>query len=718
MASDYAALHTVRRILKRRPDLQLEWRQVQKEYEQNEEARQRSMGPGIAFREISNHLGWRCEEGLSIQRKDRSWMHLLDTEEEAFSHMIREDQRRQAWSCEAMTKRTCYDEVKNVGIDYSETVKHLRRKIDGKKKEKWVHPKERHDDQPSIAARTQDKHNITAEERGALRSVMCNSAFTMETLTKIRGKARQQHDTCPFCDQGVCEDEDHMFWKCPAHEQVRRETREKCTNQKLEELPRMTKICGLVPNNMEPGEIKRAQDVQLMLMQVWLTRCKIAVSKWGKRVQRHEPNVQKQPEGMPNQMRKQEKRILNKTMKQSPKRYTRGKKEQRNSRTTTTNAITLFPGPTVEVKVNRASWGFRRSWLDPFQWYWRQMSLDTKRSTQKPRHETLRGSLWHSTSAPRLQKNLLFQENERKTTRCGKMVQHFKAASLNLMKKLKVKAPKHAEQSRVMAPLGLGKLTAVEGRARLLRPEAVNRAIHALAIQALTTEYKVFMKSLVRLPSPGKPLYDPHGHGEHEHPEPERKYLRTHPQRRMENFPWKPGQREYTCKPPKICEDHRRNAAGTQLYRRGKAVPRSRSLQQGSTRSYVYQVWCKNQERARTHCSGIPVAEGGLEIIGLDAKAENRCTAARARNEQVDTWNTRNWAQLPRRHHYDQIVLSNVHRLRCIRPNSGKEYHVKTLSCNLNSKSLGNCQVKTLWLPVLWFRFCLCHQLSSRGRQR
>ena len=49
-----------------------------------------------------------------------------------------------------------------------------------------------------------------------------------------------------------------------------------------------------------------------------------------------------------------------------------------------------------------------------------------------------------------------------------------------------------------MASLGLGRLTAVEGRAKLIRPEAVNRAIHSLAIQALTTEYKVFMKSLVR----------------------------------------------------------------------------------------------------------------------------------------------------------------------------------------------------------------------------
>ena len=151
------------------------------------------------------------------------------------------------------------------------------------RKKKSGYPKERHDDQLGIAARSQDKHKFSAEERGALRSVMCNSAFPMETLTKIRGKARQQHDTCPFCDQGVCEDEDR-----PAHEQTRRETLETCTNQELEELPRMTKNFGLVPNNLEAGEIKRAQDVQLMLMRVWLNRCKIAVSKWGKGMQRHE----------------------------------------------------------------------------------------------------------------------------------------------------------------------------------------------------------------------------------------------------------------------------------------------------------------------------------------------------------------------------------------------------------------------------------------------
>ena len=69
-------------------------------------------------------------------------------------------------------------------------------------------------------------------------------------------------------------------------------------------------------------------------------------------------------------------------------------------------------------------------------------------------------------------------------------------------------------------------------------------------------------------------------------------------------------------------------------------------------------------QRARTHCSGTLAAEGGVEFFGLDTKLENRRTAARARNEQVDTWNTPNWAQLPRRHHYDQIVPSNVHRLR------------------------------------------------------
>ena len=218
----------------------------------------------------------------------------------------------------------------------------------------------------------------------------------------------------------------------------------------------------------------------------------------------------------------------------------------------TTNAVAFLPGPTVEVKVNRASWGFRRSWLEPLQWYWRQLSFDTTPVLDSEYAEaTTKDTAWvslaldfRSASA----EELALPEKREEDNTMWKMVQHFKAASLNLLKKLKAKVPKHVEQSRVMASLGLGRLTAVEGRAKLVRPEAVNRAIHA--IQALTTEYKVFMKSLVKLTSPGKPIYDPHGDGEHDDPEPERKYLRTHPKRRMESFPWKPGQREYIASLP------------------------------------------------------------------------------------------------------------------------------------------------------------------------
>ena len=755
MASDYTALHTVRRILKRRPDLQEEWRQVQREYEQNEEAQKIAMGPGIAFREIAHHLGWKCEEGLSVQRKDGSWMHLLETEDGAFSHIVREDQRCQAWSCEALTKRTCYDEVKNLGIDYSETVMHLRSKIDGKKKEKWVHPRERHDDQPGVASRTQDKHKHTVEERGALRSVMCNSAFTMETLTKIRGKARQQHNTCPFCDQGVCEDEDHMFWKCPAHEQMRRETLEKYTIQELEELPRMTKICGLVPNYLEAGEIKRAQDVQLMLMRVWSNRCKIAVSKWGKGMQRHDRRRAEcadaarrhaEPdEEVREEEQEQNEEAINRDIHSWEERTEAFPNHWWEPRSTT-NAVAFLPGPTVEVKVNRASWGFRRSWLQPLQWYWRQMSFDTTPVLETEYAEaTTKDTAWvslaldfRSASAEEL---ALPGEREEDNT-MWKMVQHFKAASLNLLKKLKAKVPKHVEQSRVMASLGLGR-TAVEGRAKLVRPEAVNRAIHALAIQALTTQYKVFMKSLVKLPNPGKPLFDPHGDGEHEDPEPERKYLRTHPKRRMESFPWKPGQREYIASLPRylrITEEmsmvHNFTAEAKQFHVVGpfskdqpettctKCGVKIRMVEQYGRTAETASISVRWQ-RARTHCSGRPIADGDIEIIGIDAKEENRRSAARARNVQVDIWNTRNWAQLPRRHHYAPIVPANVQHLRCIRPNCGKEYHVKTLSCNLQGKSLGKCKGEELPgennlapCPLVWPRFRLCHQLSSRGRQK
>ena len=179
-----------------------------------------------------------------------------------------------------------------------------------------------------------------------------------------------------------------------------------------------------------------------------------------------------------------------------------------------------------------------------------------------------------------------------------------------------------------MASLGLGRLTAVEGRAKLVRPEAVNRAIHALAIQALTTEYKVFMKSLVKLPSPGKPLFDPHGDGEHEHLEPERKYLRTHSKRRMESFPWKPGQREYIASLPRylrITEEmrmvHNFTAEAKQFHVVGpfsKDQPETTCTKCGvkikmidhygrtADTASISVRW----QRARTHCSGRPIAEG------------------------------------------------------------------------------------------------------------
>ena len=321
-------------------------------------------------------------------------------------------------------------------------------------KEKWVHPRERHDDQPGVASRTQDKHKHTVEERGALRSVMCNSAFTMETLTKIRGKARQQHNTCPFCDMGVCEDEDHMFWKCPAHEQMRRETLEKYTNQELEELPRMTKIFGLVPNNLEAGEIKRAQDVQLMLMRLWRNRCKIAVSKWCKGMQRHDrrraecADAARRHAEPDEEVREEEHEQNEEPINRDINSWEEGTEAFPNhwwEPRSTTNAVAFLPGPTVEVKVTRASWGFRRSWLEPLQWYWRQMSFDTTPVMETEYAEaTTKDTAWvslaldfRSASAEEL---ALPGESEEDNT-MWKMVQHFKAASLNLLKNWKQKCP-------------------------------------------------------------------------------------------------------------------------------------------------------------------------------------------------------------------------------------------------------------------------------------
>ena len=69
-------------------------------------------------------------------------MHLLDTDEGSFQpHGKRRPKTPSMGHAERWPKETCHDEVRNVGIDYSETVKHLRSKIGCKKKETWVHPR-------------------------------------------------------------------------------------------------------------------------------------------------------------------------------------------------------------------------------------------------------------------------------------------------------------------------------------------------------------------------------------------------------------------------------------------------------------------------------------------------------------------------------------------------------------------------------------------------
>ena len=177
MGSGYAALHTVQRISLRRPGLKLAWwrgpERIRTKMEKQENVRwDRTLCSGKSRTTLV--------EGLLIQRMDSSWMHLLMRASSATWYERTNDA---SMVMRSNGKKTCYDEVRNVGLDYSATVKHLRSKVGCKKKETWVHPKERHD---GSAARIRNKHKFTAEERGAQRSVMCNSAETMETLTKIR----------------------------------------------------------------------------------------------------------------------------------------------------------------------------------------------------------------------------------------------------------------------------------------------------------------------------------------------------------------------------------------------------------------------------------------------------------------------------------------------------------------------------------------------------
>ena len=84
---------------------------------------------------------------------------------------------------------------------------------------------------------------LTPYEQALLRSILSGSIWTQDRLHRAK---LALSPVCPYCSTGATEDHEHLWWKCPAWQDVRQMYAEACELDS-EALPACMRCCGLLP---------------------------------------------------------------------------------------------------------------------------------------------------------------------------------------------------------------------------------------------------------------------------------------------------------------------------------------------------------------------------------------------------------------------------------------------------------------------------------------
>ncbi|KAJ9448175.1 RNA-directed DNA polymerase from mobile element jockey [Diplonema papillatum] len=97
--------------------------------------------------------------------------------------------------------------------------------------------------------------SLTAYQAGLLRSVIAGA-------TPVTGRTGLSERGCPYCDTQERETVEHLFWKCPAWEQIRAKNGD--LNAAQLSWPPCLRLCGVAPANTDLLPRERKELLQLM----------------------------------------------------------------------------------------------------------------------------------------------------------------------------------------------------------------------------------------------------------------------------------------------------------------------------------------------------------------------------------------------------------------------------------------------------------------------
>ena len=194
MALRWAAVRTMRRLLKRRPDLRRTLRELMALEEAGEAYN--SAGAGSILSRIATDIGWTIEADLSITRADGSRFHLVEGEDGLFDHILRADLKKVVWKNSLQIERRAEFEGSQVtGVDWEATMKPYREKVKPKKNKDGVRPMLT--EQEASGLREQCGHNkMPIAQRSIFRKMIYGSCATGE---RTRAAKLTKTAICIYC---------------------------------------------------------------------------------------------------------------------------------------------------------------------------------------------------------------------------------------------------------------------------------------------------------------------------------------------------------------------------------------------------------------------------------------------------------------------------------------------------------------------------------------
>ena len=114
------------------------------------------------------------------------------------------------------------------------------------------------------------KPSLTLFQQSHLRNILTGAVHTNQQLFQANCAHTQ---VCPWCDSGLNEDHEHLFWHCQRWQHLRNPFVHKCMDF-IPQLPPCTKICALLscdlvanwPLNISPAQF--IQDLQIMFIKI------------------------------------------------------------------------------------------------------------------------------------------------------------------------------------------------------------------------------------------------------------------------------------------------------------------------------------------------------------------------------------------------------------------------------------------------------------------